>query len=464
MPFSAAPTVRTHTGDGSSTTLAIPWLYLRKADVVVKRRTAADTALTTLALTTDYTLTDAGSENGGTLTFVTAPASALKTYVWLNGIGTVQETRFKQAGSDSASTKNNDYDRIWQKLAVLEERLTRSFSLPLADTTSDMEGVIEKATLLGKVATFNASTGKLEGTAADSLQGAVLTTRGDLLYRNATVSARLAIGAADTFLGSDGTDPAWKTGTQLRTSVGLATGDSPQFTGVNIGHASDTTVTRASAGDIAVEGNTIHRVGGTDVAVADGGTGASDASTARTNLGLVIGTNVQAFDADLSAIAALTSAADKMPYSTGAQTWALADFLAAATAWTPALTFATAGNQNIAYTHQVGRYFRVGPFVIVFFSIQTSTFTHTTASGDLQITGLPVAPSNISGMIWQGALSWGGITKASYTQINTETHSGQTLFWFRASGSAQAVSTVVAADVPTGGTVTLRGYFAYTAA
>ncbi len=41
------------------------------------------------------------------------------------------------------------------------------------------------------------------------------------------------------------------------TAAGLGTGDSPQFAGVNIGHASDTTITRVSAGKIAVEGDTI---------------------------------------------------------------------------------------------------------------------------------------------------------------------------------------------------------------
>lgn len=50
--------------------------------------------------------------------------------------------------------------------------------------------------------------------------------------------------------------------------------------------------------------------GGTDVAVADGGTGASTASAARTNLGLVIGTDVQAFDADIATVAASQAEAE----------------------------------------------------------------------------------------------------------------------------------------------------------
>ena len=48
----------------------------------------------------------------------------------------------------------------------------------------------------------------------------------------------------------------------------------------------------------------------------------ADAAAQRTTLGLVIGTNVQAYDATLNSIAALGTASDKMLYTTGVDTWA----------------------------------------------------------------------------------------------------------------------------------------------
>lgn len=129
--------------------------------------------------------------------------------------------------------------------------------------------------------------------------------------------------------------------------------------------------------------------------------------------------------------------------------------------WTPALTFVTPGNLSIAYSTQYGTYTKKGREVTLSFSITTSTFTHTTASGNSRITGLPFACKTATGYNAEGQLAWGGITKAGYTSLAAQITSALSEINIVSSGSGSTFQAADTSYFPTGGTVMLRGTITY---
>ena len=127
------------------------------------------------------------------------------------------------------------------------------------------------------------------GTGASSLtDGGVLVGSG-----TGAITAMAVLADGEMIVGDGTTDPVAESGATLRTSIGVGTGDSPQFTAVELGDASDTTISRSGAGDITIEGNAVYRAGGTDVPVSDGGTGTSS----LTDGGVLLGSGTGAITA-----------------------------------------------------------------------------------------------------------------------------------------------------------------------
>lgn len=123
-------------------------------------------------------------------------------------------------------------------------------------------------------------------------------------------------------------------------------------------------------------------------------------------------------------------------------------------------TFATPGNQTFVYSVRDASYVRIGPLVLLELRLGFSTFTHTTASGNATITGLPFNPSGVNNAVATMAIYGSGITKVGYTQVLGLINPVNAI-QLVARGSGVSESPITAADMPTAGAVTFYGSIVY---
>lgn len=129
--------------------------------------------------------------------------------------------------------------------------------------------------------------------------------------------------------------------------------------------------------------------------------------------------------------------------------------------WTPTLTFATPGDLSVTYAVRSGTYIKIGSTVTIGMAITTSAFTHSTASGNMNITGNPFIASSSTSSRGSGSLDWGGITKAGYSTVIASCTESSTIISFVASGSGLSPSQVISADVPSSGSPRLISTFQF---
>lgn len=298
MTFSNQTNRVSAVGTGAEQTVSFSFPIILDSDITVRQRITATGVESDLDETTHYTVTNNGV-NGGSITTVTPFVATSAEIHIIRDTPMTQALDLTSGGDFSSIDIEAALDKNTKLIIENNDTLSRALQLPITDPVSLNAEIPDVDTRKGKYLAFHSTTGAVAVAAATDLTATSITDYGTGLVEVADEAALKAYTNSEI-----GTDvQAYDAG--LLSIAALTT-------------AADKLIYTTALDTYAVAALTAFARTILDDA---------DGVTARATLGLVLGTDVQAFDAELLAIAGLTSDANKVPYFTGSGTAALLDFL-----------------------------------------------------------------------------------------------------------------------------------------
>lgn len=344
MTISTTASRISYNGNGSTTAFSFPYRFLTNADLTVIK-VAADGTETTLTLNTNYTVTGADQDAGGTVTVSVAPLSGQRLVIYRE-IDITQEVDYITGDAFPAETHERALDRLTMIAQQHQDAIDRSAKLPvsstadadalvadivrLADSADEVDAVAGIEASVVTVAGIDSEVATVAGIAANvttvaGVSGNVTTVAG--ISSNVTTVAGVAanvttvagvsssvttvagISAAVSTVAADGTDigAVAAISADVQAVADIATDVSAvENIAVNV-----TTVAGIAANVTTVAGisTAVSTVATNAAAVSTVSTNIASVNSAAANMAAIIAAPTEASNAAASAVAAANSAA-----------------------------------------------------------------------------------------------------------------------------------------------------------